>query len=200
MIGCFGCSFTSGQELENPITEAWPAQLGEMLGKPVENLGKPGCSNEFMLSMLRFHIHKFDQIVIGLTSPWRRQYHDSDREFTMWPGADYTASWCSAHPPRITLVKYLTAHSNDEFYRNKYLEQIDLMQVYLRYHKKQFIMFQALPTDLDIKQNLDLVRWPENSCTWFGENLAPQRHPNADGHKLIAEVLHEHIRSIGWLS
>lgn len=40
-----GCSFTRGEELEDPGAQAWPAVLGRMLGLPVANLARDWASN-----------------------------------------------------------------------------------------------------------------------------------------------------------
>jgi len=45
MILLNGCSFTYGDELENPDKERWGTHLGELLGKTILNKSAPGASN-----------------------------------------------------------------------------------------------------------------------------------------------------------
>ena len=41
-----GDSFTYGQELEDPSTQAWPILLAKQLGYELINEGRPGVGNE----------------------------------------------------------------------------------------------------------------------------------------------------------
>jgi len=45
LLAANGCSFTRGQELKDPATEAWPAVLATALGVPCVNLASDGASN-----------------------------------------------------------------------------------------------------------------------------------------------------------
>lgn len=40
-----GCSYTRGQELEEPANQCWPAHLSRLTGIPVENISRDGASN-----------------------------------------------------------------------------------------------------------------------------------------------------------
>ena len=43
-----GCSFTFGDELEDPVTQRWSTHLSKLTGKRVDNVSFPGASNKYI--------------------------------------------------------------------------------------------------------------------------------------------------------
>jgi hypothetical protein len=74
-----GCSFTFGDELENPKTQAWPALLANKLGLPIVNLAQPGTGNDCILRRTTEYLYENlatgskPLVVIAWSQDWRRE-------------------------------------------------------------------------------------------------------------------------------
>lgn len=74
-----GCSFTFGDELEDPKTQAWPALLAKKLGLPIVNLALPGTGNDCILRRTTEYLYKNlptgskPLVIIGWSQDWRRE-------------------------------------------------------------------------------------------------------------------------------
>jgi hypothetical protein len=74
-----GCSFTFGDELDDPKTQAWPALLAKRLGLPIVNLALPGSGNDCILRRTTEYLYKGlpkdskPLVVIAWSQDWRRE-------------------------------------------------------------------------------------------------------------------------------
>ncbi len=78
MLYTVGDSFTYGQELPDPATQAWPVLLAKRLGYHLINDGTPGVGNEFMVkkTMQAVAKHKPELVIVAWTSCARTEFAD----------------------------------------------------------------------------------------------------------------------------
>jgi len=76
-ISCFGCSFTWGLELEDPVTQSWPALLG------ADNQGQCASSNQTIVRRLLHYLidHTPDLVIIMWTYPARFEFVVDNNNF-----------------------------------------------------------------------------------------------------------------------
>jgi hypothetical protein len=210
MIYCIGDSFTFGAELKTPDQSAWPILLGNLLNKPVTNLGRRGTGNTRMVKRAVDLAFRDDAelIIIAWAGPWRVEFFDK-QPYDLWPG-------CYAKKEAEPIVRALTITQDPQFdlwlYR-KWLRDIILTQNLFENCNKQYLMMSAWHTwgpvagaeDLWNLINFDyLVGHPINSKNpsyetfghWFKDApVGPNGHPLELAHERIAEKFYEHIRN-----
>lgn len=81
-----GCSFTYGDGLDDPTTQAWPALLANKLGVPVVNIAMGGTSNDRIyrktVDYFLKDVGSNPFYIIGMTSDTRREeYRRSGEEY-----------------------------------------------------------------------------------------------------------------------
>ena len=62
-----GCSFTYGDELENPVVERWSHHLSKLTGKRTDNVSFPGASNKFIWRSIKEKIlrgNDYEHIIV----------------------------------------------------------------------------------------------------------------------------------------
>ena len=84
MIFTNGCSFTYGDELDKPYSEAWPYILSKMLDQDIVNLGENNKDNERILqSTKEYHNKTYSKPGIEVPRLWIiqwttfRRFHDN---------------------------------------------------------------------------------------------------------------------------
>lgn len=214
MIVAIGDSFTYGDELPDPSTQAWPALLGKKLNKPVLNLGVPGSGNARITKEIinRVINGEYIELVIAcFTSPHRQEHGDEDGVFDIWPGCQSRA-FDYHHTHRKQLIKYVSRHNNDHYDYRNYLRQVLLLQTFLKSYNIPYVFLQAyggepLYEEYNGKLNNQLLvdnvdanhfmEWPGDAIvkwTW-GYDHGPGGHPLAEGQQIIADKIYEHIRN-----
>lgn len=211
MIYCIGDSFTYGEELADR-SKAWPIVLGQLLDRPVTNLGKPATGNYRMVKRTMDSVFKGDAelIVIGWSDPARQEFGDDISICDLWAGRRFRGGQ-SASDHRMDLIKYMTAYDVPGYYYAKWLRQIILIQSFCRANNVKCIMFSACNAE-DYNKKFDnklvnsvdtstYIDWPMMGASdWtYGTPHGPGGHFLDDGHRIVAERLNEHIRNIGWL-
>jgi hypothetical protein len=74
-----GCSFTYGDELSDPKTQAWPALLAKKLNLPIVNLALPGTGNDCILRRTTEYLYENSTtnskplVIIAWSQDWRRE-------------------------------------------------------------------------------------------------------------------------------
>lgn len=82
-----GCSFTFGDELDDPKTQAWPALLAKKLNLPIVNLALPGTGNDCILRRTTEYLYENSTtnskplVIIGWSQDWRREEWFSDQYY-----------------------------------------------------------------------------------------------------------------------
>ena len=205
-----GDSFTFGEELSDvtdnvtPSKFAWPQLLADRLNWEVTNLAKPGSGNTRMVRNVVTEIDNHEVFIIAWSHWARIEFADDIGIFDVWPG-------CSAlpherfSPHRKTAVDYITKYYNDEYLIKQYLLNIEILETFLKYHEKKYIMLAAFGSPVKTNKTFtNYLGWPnENMQSWTwdaGCKKAPRGHFLEHGHQVIADKIYEHIRHLGWIS
>ena len=203
-----GDSFTFGEELSD-VTDnvtsskfAWPELLAGRLGWKVTNLAKPASGNT---SMVRNVVNELDnhEVFIIAWSHWARiEFADDIGIFDIWPG-------CSAlpheqfSPHRKNAIDYVTRYHSDDYLIRQYLLNVELLETFLKYHKKKYIMLSAFGTPIKTNKTFtNYLGWPnESMMEWtYRTPQGPGGHFLEQGHAIVADKIYEHIRHLGWIS
>ena len=203
-----GDSFTYGEELSD-LNNAWPYLLGNKLGYTVNNLAKPGSGNTRMLRHAVEQINNYDLIIIAWSHFARTELADENGFYDLWPG-------CSARPHkefsswRSEVINYYSKHHNDQYLYNQYLINIILIQQYLKFNNKKYIMLDTFGNNSYRKNNTVVdqidptyyIGWPTTTMMeWtHGCPKGPGDHFLEQGHEIVADKIYEHIRHLGWIS
>jgi len=203
-----GDSFTYGEELSN-LNNAWPYLLGNKLGYEITNLAKPGSGNTRMIRHAVEQINNYDLIVIAWSHFARTELADENGFYDLWPG-------CSILPHkefslwRSDVINYYSKHHNDQYLYNQYLINIILIQQYLKFNNKKYIMLDTFGNNNYRKNNTVVdqidptyyIGWPTTTMMeWtHGCLKGPGDHFLEQGHEIVADKIYEHIRHLGWIS
>jgi len=146
-----GDSFTYGEELSD-LNNAWPYLLGNKLGYTVNNLAKPGSGNTRMLRHAVEQINNYDLIIIAWSHFARTELADENGFYDIWPGCSVLphkefSSW------RSEVINYYSKHHNDQYLYNQYLINIILIQQYLKFNNKKYIMLDTFGNNSYRKNN-----------------------------------------------
>ena len=204
-----GDSFTHGDELSTPSTDAWPHLLADRMGYQAVNLGWPGSGNVKMVRRLfEQQLDEFDLVVMAWSGFDRIEFADEYGLFDTWPGA-VIRSHRVPHKEamfRAEIIEYITRHHNDDYLYKQYLVNVISAQSYLKFHKKKYIMLDAflnnqgnmrakhseLATQID---QTHFLGWPgESMMEWSGDApKGPLGHFLELGHSKVADRLHQHV-------
>ena len=203
-----GDSFTYGEELSD-VTDnvtsskfAWPELLGSRLGWEVTNLAKPASGNSRMIRNVVNEIDNHEVFIIAWSHWARIEFADDIGIFDIWPG-------CSAlpheqpGPHRKTAIDYITRYHSDDYLIRQYLLNVELLETFLKYHKKKYIMLSAFGFPIRTNKTFtNYLGWPnETMMEWtYGTPQGPGGHFLEQGHAIVADKINEYIRHLGWIS
>ena len=203
-----GDSFTYGEELSD-LNNAWPYLLGNKLGYTVNNLAKPGSGNTRMIRHAVEQIDNYDLIVIAWSHFARTELADENGFYDIWPECSTLphkefSSW------RSDVINYYSKHHNDQYLYNQYLINIILIQQYLKFNNKKYIMLDTFGNNNYRKNNTVVdqidptyyIGWPTTTMMegTHGCPKGPGDHFLEQGHEVVADKIYEHIRHLGWIS
>jgi hypothetical protein len=214
MIITNGDSFTYGDELDKPYSEAWPYILAEKLDLDVINLGENGSSNSRILQTTKDY---YAQLPRPAPSP------SFIKHFAGRP--DKNESMQTYYTPKVWIIQWTTfrrfidgENGNDipmdvvlqkldkQYLLDLYFIQVRDMQEWFEWHGFTYLMFNGFDNEKYIRDNdsefkslVDdkyFIGWPDESVVnWVYEyEHGPRGHPRQEGHKRIAEILYENIR------
>ena len=202
-ILCIGDSFTYGDELPNPSTQAWPALLANMNNWEVKNMGIRGGSNERLVRVLFEEIdNNYDLVILSWTVWLRLEVYNTLRNTPVCIGVGtygyYKADWAK---------DYYASWHNDLFSYKRMLTQIILTQNYLKSINQKYIcsmVYKTYPTH-DISEFDTLLNKVDTSLFLnYPETLDSMvndlpkgyyGHPLEEGHIRIASLTNEFIHS-----
>jgi hypothetical protein len=208
-----GDSFTYGDELADQ-SSAWPYLLGGKLNCKVNNLGQSASGNSRIVRTAIEHVNEYDTIIIAWSHFARTEIADEIGVYDIWPGCsdiphkDYS-------PWRGTLIDYYNRNHDDQYLYKQYLINIILLQYFLKYNNKKYLMLDAFGNNLfrknyrHVKFTLDdqidteyFLGWPkETMMEWtYGCTKGPGGHFLEQGHEIVADKIYEYIRHLGWIS
>lgn len=212
MLASFGCSFTYGEELENPKTQAYPFLLSKMLNEDVQNYGLCGAGNSYIkrTTVQKILHHKPKYAIIQWSEVSRLELYASMPVTAQDRYNNYTGLLQTNIRWTGKGVKFV-----DEYYKNWYNEEhsfsdwiasVLCLQDFLKNHNINYVMFNAFGNQQLIKKYtipeykyIDTDRflgWPdEGFVEWvYGTERKPQGHPNEEAHQIIAEKLYEYFK------
>jgi lysophospholipase L1-like esterase len=217
-----GCSFTYGEELTMPQSDAWPALIAKANNWQVINRGKGGGSNDRNIRIVIDEIeNNYDLIIVAWTTYDRFEinYTNNNGVAKAIDPVDISITMAEKINFKWALDYYTNHH--DRFYSyQKWLRQIILLQSYLKQCNQKYIFCNTfgiwsdlretsykdfMPKLIELTKQVDgeyYVGWPEwGMLDWMGDcPKGPGGHPLELGHQRIAEHINEHIRNLGWVS
>jgi hypothetical protein len=207
-----GDSFTYGEELTD-VKQAWPYVLQTKLSCELTNLGQPGVGNTSMVRTVVEHTADYDLIIVAWSHFARIEFADEHGIFDTWPG-NRGVTFTNDLIYRADLLKYITAHHNDEYLYKQYLTNILLLQSYVQQQGKKLLMLDAFGNNIllrwspSLKNIRDQIN-PFNFLGWTGKTMSEwtygtpigaRGHFLEEGHAIVADKIYEHIRNLGWVS
>lgn len=209
MIYAGGCSLTHGYDIhgkieQEPMPDAWPGQLGKLLGHEVVNEAEAGLSNETMFKKLMLYVQnnpKPDLVVLAFTEfsrmtfcdPWGKQQNFRFVENQAEVFFDLSQQF----------FKY---HYEDQFFYDKFLIQVQLWQTWLKHHNINYLFlnafdFSKLINKPELVKHTDTERWwgfPDRSFTHTFKQypVTDTRHPTLPAHVDLAKQLEPRAREL----
>lgn len=152
-----GCSFTFGDELQDPKNSAWPALVGDSLKCRFFNDAVSGGSNDRIVYKTLLTANDYDYFFIAWTSYSRfTEYNPVDNfEINFTPVLNLDASLHYSNDLKESYSKYKNYGEmyykhwyNELFEFKKWLQQIILLQSFFDQHKKQYLMLNTMDNNL----------------------------------------------------
>lgn len=212
MLYANGDSFTFGTGVDQQYT--WPALLAGKLNIELVNDAVPGGSNyRIVRTTLDFlSRHKPKLVVIAWSSYLRFELPSQNARPTSITNLEYNGQPIIQVQPNYNKYRSEDLHIVDSFYKNinqewlmdNYLNQVLLLQNYLKYSKIQYVFVNALDNyDREFYRNPksklvtgEFLGWP-NQCfnQWFNASQRlPDGHLNEQGHCQLTEMLLDHVK------
>ena len=212
-----GDSFTYGEELADK-TSAWPQILANKLNYSLTNLGQPSASNDKILRKTIDHLVRdpdIDLVVIGWSNIGRSEHADEFGYYDVWPGYQGNLFKQDGSTWRNELVDYVSRYHNSEAIHLKFVQQVLLLQAYLKSHNINYVMLNIVQNEYYKKKHFDgqpqyYAQVDQERFLGFNESgmmewthgcpIGPKNHFLEEGHKRVADKLYEHIGNLGRVS
>jgi hypothetical protein len=152
-----GCSFTYGEELENPQQSAWPTLVASYLKHDFLNDAISGNSNEHIVYKTLLNVDNYDYFFIAWTHNVRfTEYNPVDNfEIHFNPALSLDPSNYHSNDLKKNYSKYKKygemyyKHWFNELYEfKKWLQQIILLQSFFKVHNKKYLMLNTTNNQL----------------------------------------------------
>ena len=209
MIFTNGDSFTYGDELDKPYTQAWPYVLTQMLNLDMDldivNFGENSQDNASILQTTKDY---YDQKLAKQVG-WKGHFIPnklkqlSNPEPKVWIIQWTTFRRFRVNPPMdIVLQK-----QEKQYLLDLYFIQVRDMQEWFESHGFPYLMFNAFDNERYISDSYSefkslvddkyFIGWPDEAVVnWIWEyERKPKGHPSAEAHVRIAEIVYENIRN-----
>lgn len=147
MIYVDGASFTYGDELDDPVSQAWPACLSNMLNTKVVNNAKVGKSNEHMIfDTINFCASERPKFVIVAFGPLSRKFFvRRENNFPIDITVSSSNSVYQGHKElqqfQNLLFKYWSNHLYDCW---KFLQSIICLQAFLKQRNIRHLLLNTV--------------------------------------------------------
>jgi len=152
-----GCSFTYGDELENPQQHSWPTLVSSRLNCDFLNDAVSGGTNDRIVYKTLLNHKRYDFFIIAWTHYARfTEYNPIDNfEINFSPRLNLNAALQCSNDLKKNYSKYKTYGEmyykhwyNDLFEFKKWLQQIVLLQSFLKQNNKPFIMLNTMENNI----------------------------------------------------
>jgi hypothetical protein len=208
LLQTFGCSFTYGEELPDPSTQAWPVLVSEKLGYKIQNYGKGGVGNNYLIkkAMTKTTEHNPDLVIVAWTSCSRQEFTDEWGTYDIAPGWFRRFEKYKKH--RLELAKYLTAYYDEQYQYRQWLRSVILLQDFFKLRNINYRFVSAFDNQalnakyrhtsneyINLIDTDKFIGWPfENMVEWTHKEKdslprGPGGHPLEEGHKRIADII-----------
>ena len=211
-----GDSFTYGEELSDR-TQSWPQKLANRINYELLNLALPSASNDKILRRTLDYLatESADLVVIGWSNIGRSEHADEFGYYDVWPGYQGAIFARDGFNWRNQLVDYVSRYHNSEAIHRKFLQQVILLQSYLKLRNINYVMCNIVQNEYYKKKHFDgqqeffaqvdrekFLGFNESGMMeWtYGCPQGPGGHFLEQGHQIVANQIYEHIRHIGWIS
>lgn len=153
-----GCSFTYGDELENPMQDSWPVLTASKLNFEFLNDAVPGGTNDRIMYKTIQNIGNYDCFIIAWTTYTRfTEYNPVDNfeiNFTPVLKIDVSAHYSDDLKNNYKKFKdygtmYYKYWFNEIFEFKKWLQQIILLQTFFKSNNKSYIMLNTFSNNLE---------------------------------------------------
>tara|TARA_R110000868_G_scaffold19525_1_gene83986 strand:- start:425 stop:1057 length:633 start_codon:yes stop_codon:yes gene_type:complete len=208
LLYAVGDSFTYGSELTS-TESAWPVLLATALNMDVVNAGKQGASNDYIVRNTINAVSELrpDLVVVAWTSCGRMEFADEYGTYDIWPGCA-SREFDTSHQHRSQLIGYISHHSDDEYEYRRWLQQVILLQHFLKVQNVNYVMCNAFDNQQRNKKfkketvnywnmidTSKFLGWPyEGIVEWtYGTPHGRGGHPLELGHERIAQKIAEYI-------
>jgi len=211
-----GDSFTYGEELSDR-TQSWPQKLANRINYELLNLALPSASNDKILRRTLDYLatESADLVVIGWSNIGRSEHADEFGYYDVWPGYQGAIFARDGFNWRNQLVDYVSRYHNSEAIHRKFLQQVILLQSYLKLRNINYVMCNIVQNEYYKKKHFDgqqeffaqvdrekFLGFNESGMMeWtYGVPQGPGGHFLEQGHQIVANRIYEHIRNISWIS
>jgi hypothetical protein len=173
-----GCSFTHGDELQNPSESAWPVLVSRHYKKEFLNDGISGGTNQRTVYKTILNIDQFDFFVIAWTDYSRfTLYNPVDNfEINFNPMLNLDASLHTSDDLKKNYKKYKEYGTlyykhwfNDLYEFKKWLQQILMLQAFFNIKNKKYMMLNTFPNYLSnwLQPKENFIKSIKSLCTFF---------------------------------
>jgi len=205
-IAFAGCSFTWGDELENPEEQRFSRLVCNKLEAEEYNVSCCGWSNDLILhNFLKFSTTcgKPDIAVIQWTAISRWQmWDDSKNDWeTLNVNKKYTMQWNAVRYYRHV---YTDQHGIENYWKNVYLAEqyckdndIKLIMMNMDWNKQPTVDYVS-PYQSLVKSKIPFIKGsilpvPKKKTPEWYEHWMEYSHPSPKGHQMIADYLEAQI-------
>lgn len=139
-----GCSHTWGDDLEDPLSQSWPAIVSQRLGCDFLNDSVSGGSNDRIMYQTIKHADQFDKFYIAWTYTTRFTRYRSDNNFEINFNPQIKHSFYQTDSSFVEYARLHYKYWHNEMYSFKiWLQNIILLQRYFDSIKKPYVMINA---------------------------------------------------------
>lgn len=195
-----GDSFTFGDELEHPFSDAWPSKLSEICKQQVINFGRNGAANNRIVETTKNFIND-----LKTANAFKFSYN-IDCVIIQW--TSYLRLGPNEKLPRdIELLQIDYREKEEAYLLDKYFAQVRDLQDFLETRRIPYLMFNAFDNEKAIpksnsqfKELVDdkyFIGWPDEAVVnWvYGLPHGDRGHPLEQAHIRIAEIINDNIRT-----
>lgn len=144
-----GCSFTRGNDLENPNLDSWPALIATQKNLEFTNNAVSGASNERIVYQIVKNIDLYDKFYIAWSSVDRFTRYRYDNNFEVSFNPELKNALYQNTDEFDTYGKIHYAYWHNNLYAFKlWLHQIILVQSFLERKNKKYLMLNAFPNNI----------------------------------------------------
>lgn len=139
-----GCSHTYGDDLDQPVTQSWPALIATHLGCDYVNDAVSGNANDNIIYQTIRNTHQFDKIYIAWTYIERFTRYRFDNNYVVNFNPQLINRLYGKDSSFVDYGRiHYTVWYNNLFSFKQWLQSIILLQRYLESYRKPYVMVNS---------------------------------------------------------